>query len=61
VDNIKMDLRNYDGVVWTALTWLRIGLMEGSCERGIEILGSTEFWEVPEQLYNWRLLKDSAP
>jgi hypothetical protein len=25
VDNIKMDLRGGDGVVWTGLVWLRIG------------------------------------
>jgi hypothetical protein len=25
VDNIKMDLIDIDGVVWTGLTWLRIG------------------------------------
>jgi hypothetical protein len=25
VDNIKMDLRDYNGLVWTGLTWIRIG------------------------------------
>jgi hypothetical protein len=25
VDNIKMDLVEVDGVVWTGLVWLRIG------------------------------------
>jgi hypothetical protein len=25
VDNIKMDLQEKDGVVWTGLVWLRIG------------------------------------
>jgi hypothetical protein len=25
VDNIKMDLERWDGVMWTGLVWLRIG------------------------------------
>jgi hypothetical protein len=24
-DNIQMDLREYDGVVWTGFIWLRVG------------------------------------
>jgi hypothetical protein len=28
-DNIKMDLRKYDGVVWTELIWLSIGTSGG--------------------------------
>jgi hypothetical protein len=26
VDNIKVELRKYDWVVWTGLIWLRIGI-----------------------------------
>jgi hypothetical protein len=29
VDNIKMDLRDRMGVVWTGLIWLRIGTSGG--------------------------------
>jgi hypothetical protein len=29
VDNIKMDLREIEGVVWTELLWLRIGTSGG--------------------------------
>jgi hypothetical protein len=29
VDNIKMDLRKKDGMVWTGLIWLRIGTSGG--------------------------------
>jgi hypothetical protein len=36
--------------------------VEGSCEHGIEPSGSVKFWEVLEELHNWRLpKKDSAP
>jgi hypothetical protein len=31
--------------------------VEGSCEHGIEPLGSIKCWEVLEGLHNWRLLK----
>jgi hypothetical protein len=29
VDNIKMDLREIDGVLWTGLNWLGIGTSGG--------------------------------
>jgi hypothetical protein len=29
VDNIKMDVREIDGVVWTGLIWLRTGTSRG--------------------------------
>jgi hypothetical protein len=29
VDNIKMDLRDYDGMIWIGLMWLRIGTSGG--------------------------------
>jgi hypothetical protein len=36
--------------------------MEGSCEHGNKPSGSVKFWEILEQLSDWRLLKrDSAP
>jgi hypothetical protein len=28
VDNIRMDLERWDGVMWTGLVWLRIGTGE---------------------------------
>jgi hypothetical protein len=36
-DNIKMDLRKWDGVVWTGY-----GPVEGSCEHGNEHSGSVK-------------------
>jgi hypothetical protein len=35
--------------------------VKGSFEHGNELSGSIQFWGVPEQLRDWRLLKDSAP
>jgi hypothetical protein len=36
--------------------------VEGSCEHGDEPSGSLKYWEVPEWLHNWQLLrKGSAP
>jgi hypothetical protein len=32
VDNIKMDLGDIGGVVWTGLIWLRMGREAGSFE-----------------------------
>jgi hypothetical protein len=47
VDSIKMDLRD---TVWGVTDWIDLAL------------GSITFWEVPEKLHNWRLLKNgSAP
>jgi hypothetical protein len=48
-------------VVWTGLIWLKIGLVEGSCEHGEETSGSIKCWEMHEYLSTWQLLKDSAP
>jgi hypothetical protein len=45
VDNIKMDLRE---IGWIGLIWLRIGTVEGSCERGNEPSGSIKCGEVLE-------------
>jgi hypothetical protein len=42
VDNIKMDLREIGGVVWTASIWLRIG----TSEHGNELSGSKNCWEL---------------
>jgi hypothetical protein len=36
--------------------------MEGFCEHGDEPSVSLKYWEVPEWLHNWQLLKNgSAP
>jgi hypothetical protein len=54
VDNIKMR----DRMEWSGLD----GLVEGSCEHGIEPSGSIKCWEVLDGLHNWRLFKKgSAP
>jgi hypothetical protein len=38
------------------------GPVEGSCEHGDESSGSLKWWEVPERLHNWQLLRrGSAP
>jgi hypothetical protein len=38
------------------------GPVEGSCEYGNEPTGSIKFWDIPEQLSDWRLFKKgSAP
>jgi hypothetical protein len=37
-----------DGVVWTALIWLRIRISGGSCDYGKEPTGSIKFWEILE-------------
>jgi hypothetical protein len=34
--------------------------VEGSCEHGIEPLGSIKFWEVLEGLHNWGFLKKGS-
>jgi hypothetical protein len=31
--------------------------VEGSCKQGNELLGSVKYWEIPEQLSDWKLLK----
>jgi hypothetical protein len=62
MDNIKIDIREIEGMVWTGSIWLRIGPVEVSCEHGDETSGSINCWEVLEWLHNWRLLKKgSAP
>jgi hypothetical protein len=33
---------------WIGLIWLRIGIVEGSCEHGNEPSGSIKYWEVLE-------------
>jgi hypothetical protein len=48
MDNIKMDLREIDGMEWIGLIWLRIGTNGGSCEHGNEPTGSIKCWEVLE-------------
>jgi hypothetical protein len=45
---LKWILERYNGVVWTALIWLRIGLVEGSCEHGNEPSDSIKCWKVLE-------------
>jgi hypothetical protein len=42
-DNFKMDIG--DVGVWTGSSWLRIGQMAGTCERGNEPSGSTKCGE----------------
>jgi hypothetical protein len=34
-----------------------LGPVEGSCEHGDEPSGSIEYWNILEQLNNWRLLE----
>jgi hypothetical protein len=51
---LKWIVQKYDSVVWTGFIWLS--------EHGNELSGPIKFWEVLEQLSNWRLLKkDSVP
>jgi hypothetical protein len=53
-----MDLREIGwDVDWIGFIWLRIGIVEGSCEHGIEPSGSIKCWEIVDWLHNWRLLK----
>jgi hypothetical protein len=62
VDNIKMDLR--DRIGWCGLVRSGSGYrpVEGSREHGVKPSGFIQYWEVLEQLRNWRLLKKrSAP
>jgi hypothetical protein len=33
-------------VLWTGLVWLRIGIMESSCECGNKSVGSIKCWEL---------------
>jgi hypothetical protein len=42
------------------LVLLRIGPVEGSCERGNELSGSIKRWEVLEWLHNWQFLKKGS-
>jgi hypothetical protein len=39
-DNVRMDLREIDGKVWTGFVWLRTGTSGGLCEHGNKHLGS---------------------
>ena len=43
-DNIKMDLQEVGRVVGTGWSWLRIGMMAGTCEYGDESSGSKNAW-----------------
>jgi hypothetical protein len=45
----------YSGVVWTGLFWLWIRSSGGACENG-----SINFWDILEQLSDWRLLKEDS-
>jgi hypothetical protein len=61
VDNIKIDLRE---IGWDGMDWIDLAQrpVEGSSEHGDEPSGSLKYWEVPEWLYNWQVLrKGSAP
>jgi hypothetical protein len=61
-DNIKMDHREIEGVVWTGLIWLKIGPVEGCWEHGNEPSGSIKLWKILGWLSDWWLLKKgSAP
>jgi hypothetical protein len=48
---LKWILDRYDGMVWCGVDWINMA-QEGSCEHGIEPLGSIECWEVLELLHN---------
>jgi hypothetical protein len=48
MDNIEMDIEEIRLMVWCELIWLRIGVVNGSCERGNEFSGSLKCWEVVE-------------
>jgi hypothetical protein len=43
---LRWILEKYDGVVWTGLIWLRIGIVEGSYGNGNEPSGSIKCWEI---------------
>jgi hypothetical protein len=47
-------------MLWTGSMWLRIGLVEDSCEHGDEPSGSIKFRGVLEWLHNWQLLKKGS-
>jgi hypothetical protein len=56
-----MNLREigWDGVDWID-NGLGYGLVEGSCEHGIEPSGSIKCWKVLEWLHSWRLLEKGS-
>jgi hypothetical protein len=63
VDDIKIDLRKME---WDGMDWLDLAQdrdqWRGSCVHSDEPSGSLKWWEVPEWLHNWQLLrKGSAP
>jgi hypothetical protein len=61
VDNIKIDLREigWDGMDWIDLAQDRDQWMAPFDD---ELSCSLKFWEVPEWLHNWQLIKKgSAP
>lgn len=41
--DIKMDLRKYDGVLWTEFIWLIEESVESSCKYGNKPSGSVKF------------------
>jgi hypothetical protein len=49
VDNIKMDLREIE---WDGADWMEMAQDRGSCEHGIEPLGSIKCWEPLGGLHN---------
>jgi hypothetical protein len=48
LDNIRMDLVDVDGLMWTGLVWLRIETGVQLFEFGIEPSGSISCWETVE-------------
>jgi hypothetical protein len=47
---------------WSGLDWFGLGQepVVGFCENSNEPSGSTEHWEVFEQLHNWQLHKKGS-
>jgi hypothetical protein len=45
---LKLIFQRNGEVVWTEFTWLRLGLVEGSCEHGNEPSGCIKCWEILE-------------
>jgi hypothetical protein len=41
-----LTLEKYDGVVWTGLIWLRIGISGGLCEHSNELSGSMKVGDI---------------
>jgi hypothetical protein len=63
VNNIKMDLTEieWDGIDWVDLAQDR-DQWKALVNTAMDLRGYIKFWEVPEWLHNWQLLrKGSAP